>query len=151
MTELILKNTLWQTIINQWCTVYGRYGLTLPFIIGAEKEYGRGSAFTIKTLFIELQASQQPYVISQCSDLEEYIIGLPKTEYPYLGSLPKYGSLYINNQTLEDLASIEAIQGQLKFMYEKFILESKYSKSTESEKWISFTDADIKTIKNAMK
>lgn len=145
-----MEKSLWRKLVYQWCEIDGRYGLTLPFLIGAEKEFGSGDGFDIDVLFKELQGSPQPYIISKCSDLDEYIVGLPKKEYPYLGSLTKYGSLYINSQDLDGLDSIDQIRMQLILLYEKPIGDNKYSKTIGFEEWTPFDDIDKSKIRTAM-
>jgi len=145
-----MEKSLWRNLIYLWCETKGKYGLTLPFLVGAEREFGRGEDFDISQLFKELQLASQPYCISRCDDLEEFIIGLPKREYPFLKSLQRYGSLYINTPFLEHLDSIGHIQEQLALIYEKYIELKKYSKNIGYDEWGYFDEYDEISIREAI-
>ncbi|RQO66601.1 hypothetical protein DBR40_22235 [Pedobacter sp. KBW01] len=145
-----MEKSLWRKLVYLWCTVEDKNGLTLPFLIGAEREFGDRQNFSLDTLFEELQASSQPYIISRFDDIEEYVIGLPKREYPFLSSLPKYGSLYINTPFLEGFDSILKIQEQLSAIYEENIQNKKYSKTIGFEYWSEFDGNDQNKIRTAM-
>lgn len=145
-----MEKSLWRNLIYLWCETKGKYGLTLPFLIGAERKFGRGEDFDMDELFKELQLAPQPYFISRCDDLEEFIIGLPKREYSFLGSLQRYGSLYINTPFLEDMESISKIQEQLTLIYQKHIEAEKYSKNIGYDEWGYFDEYDEISIREAM-
>jgi len=145
-----MEKSLWRKLVYLWCTVEDKNGLTLPFLVGAEREFGDRQNFTLNNLFEELQVSPQPYIITRFDDLEEYVIRLPKHEYPFLNALTKYGSLYISTPFLEGFGSILEIQKQLSVIYEETIQNKKYSKTIGFEYWSDFDQTDENKIKTAM-
>ena len=77
----------WKKLINYWCNEKGRYGMTIPFLIGAER---LSREMTIKSLLTEIKESDSKFLISSCGDLDEYVIGTHKPEYAYINSLKNF-------------------------------------------------------------
>ncbi|MBB6501224.1 hypothetical protein [Pedobacter cryoconitis] len=143
------KNPLWQKMIDTWCTTEGMYGLTFPYIIGAERRFANRINFDIKQLLDEASNADQIYIISYCVDLEEYILGLHKPEYSPVKMLKNFGSLVINNEKLEKSQEIQSLLSFLNDMYENNINKKLVSKNYNTKEWSDFDINDIKEIEKA--
>jgi len=136
-------------LIDYWCNATGRYGLSFPFLVGAEQLVTGKDDFNITTLLEELKNSDSGYVLSFCDDLGEYIIGLHKREYPYMGQLKRYDGLIINNATLEELQSFGELDSFINDLYAEYIIEGNFSKNIDSGQWQYFTAEDLEVIETA--
>jgi len=143
-----MKSSLIKKLIQQWCVDKGRYGLTIPFLVGAEKEFGDVKEYNFEVLFKDLSNADTKYLISYCNDLKEYVIGLPKSESPPLNMLKHFGSIYINASELEDSKSLESLKDHIKDPYLNLIHQERYSKNMDTEKWGSFDQQEIVDLKN---
>jgi len=135
----------WENLIENWCNDKGRYGLTIPFLVGAERLNGE---MTIGSLLQEIIDSDLMYFISSCGDLDEYVIGLQKPEYAYIDSLKKIGSLAINDSDLEDAQNIDELIAIMENEYQDFIDNGCYSKNYDTEEWADFDENDLAFIES---
>ena len=138
-------------LIEYWCDELGRYGLTLPFLIGAERIKTNLEDFEITDLLEELRDSNEKYFISDCGDLGEQVIGLHKQEYANAEFYKNYGSLYINSDELEKLNSFEEICDFLENKYSSNINSEEFSKNYYTGNWENFSQEDLHDIENAKK
>lgn len=144
-----MANPYFPLIIDFWCNIAGRYGLSFPFLVGAEQLMTGRDDYSINTLLEELKDSYQSYVISYCDDLDEYIVGLHRREYPNLLQLKKINGLAINNDTLEGLDTLEELDAFLSNLYAGYIAEGNFSKNYDTQHWECFTSDDLKMIEMA--
>lgn len=144
-----MNNSGYRKLIDFWCNELGRYGLTIPFIIGAEILLTNNYNFDIETLLQEIKNGEDIYFISNCNDLNEVVIGLKKNEYANLDSYKNYGSLYINYNELEKFENFEDILRYLNDNYSTYIAENKFSKKYDSAEWGNFSEQDLKYIENS--
>ncbi|ATP55535.1 hypothetical protein CPT03_03190 [Pedobacter ginsengisoli] len=145
-----LLSNVWQKLVNTWCIVDGKYGLTIPYLIEAERRFANRDEFDISELLKEASESDHIYIISYCSDLEEYIIGLHKTEYPEVHSLKKFGTLAMNDNRLEKLDTLSDLHDILDNMYRKKIDRKLVSKNYYTKLWSDFDEDDKNDIKRAL-
>ncbi|MFI1770220.1 hypothetical protein [Thalassobellus citreus] len=136
---------IWKKLINYWCNKKGRYGLTIPFLIGAER---LSRELTIESLLIEIKESDSKYLISSCGDLDEYVIGIHKPEYAYINSLKNFESLIINDNKLEKVKTIDELIEIMENEYLEITENGLYSKNYDSGEWTSFNDSDMELIEN---
>ena len=142
-----MKQKLWIELVSKFCDDVkgaGRYSFTIPFIVGLEKKKNNRIGFTIDDIFSDIKESKENLVLSKCDDLEEYIIGKHKREYPNLNYLKRMGSVFIHSDELEELKSIEEVVTFMKDRYNDKIIESKFSKNDGN--WGDFTAYDEKLI-----
>ncbi|QCE40950.1 hypothetical protein [Psychroserpens sp. NJDZ02] len=136
---------IWKKLINYWCDEKGRYGLTIPFLVGAERIKRE---MTIESLLREIKESDSAFLISGCGDINEYVIGTYKTEYPFINSLNKIDSLILNDNELEKVKTIEELIEKMEIEYQDLIENEFYSKDYNSFEWINFNDNDLELINN---
>ncbi len=144
------ETPLWQRLIETHCIEKGRYGFTIPFLVGAERQFSRPD-FDINTLFNEIKESNKQIIISNCADLDEYILGFHKREYSNINDLSRYKSLYVNSEKLEEFKDYLELLIYLKNKYDKIIDENKYSIDYDTKKWEAFNEKDLITIRNEFK
>jgi hypothetical protein len=137
----------WPKLIDYWCNEH--YGLTLPFIVGAEQLMAKRENYDIEKLLEEIKDSDNNYVITLCSDLEEHIIGTHKKEYPPFGSLKNYGSLFLYDTELENEKDFSSLNKYLSDKYSNYIMDGNFSKNYYTEKWCSFDEEDLINLNHA--
>ncbi|MAN28094.1 MULTISPECIES: hypothetical protein [Mesonia] len=135
----------WKKLINYWCNEKGRYGMTIPFLIGAER---LSREMTIKSLLTEIKESDSKFLISSCGDLDEYVIGTHKPEYAYINSLKNFGSLIINDDELEKIKTMKELIEKMENEYLEKTENELYSKNYDSGEWTAFEDSDIELIES---
>jgi len=135
----------WEKLVNYWCNEKGGYGLTIPFLIGAER---LSKEMTIESLLLEINESDSKFLISSCGDLEEYVIGTHKPEYAYINSLKSFGSLIINDDELEKLKTMKELIEKMKNEYLEKTENELYSKNYDSGEWTAFEEDDIELIQS---
>lgn len=127
----------------------GRYGLSFPFLVGAERLMTGREDFNISMLLEELKQSDSEYILSFCNDLDEYIVGVHKKEYPYVGQLERFGGLLINTNTLDELLSFEQLDNFINELYSSYVAENNFSKNVDSGQWQYFSVEDVDIIEVA--
>lgn len=139
----------WYKLIKYWCKDLGRYGLTIPFLIGFVRLERKNPEITILSLLDEIQTTRiaKEILISHCDDLDEYVVGLNKAEYPNIKSLPRMGGFVINSDILEKYTNVAELMEFLSGIYLDKVKQSKYSKEYGTENWSDFTENDLSIIR----
>tara|TARA_R110000850_G_scaffold102573_6_gene211921 strand:+ start:467 stop:913 length:447 start_codon:yes stop_codon:yes gene_type:complete len=129
----------WHRLIKQWCsrTTKPNRGLTIPFLIGASEKYD------INLLLREISQTEleDRVVLQECPDLKEYILSTS----PVPASMEHYDkidNLYINDDYLFKLGSLEAIINTMETLYTTTCEVGKYSKRSYPNIWEPFTEED---------
>ncbi|TXD82932.1 hypothetical protein ESY86_11850 [Subsaximicrobium wynnwilliamsii] len=135
---------IWKNLIDFWCNEKGRYGLTVPFLVGAERLTRRT---TIKSLLNEINESDSDFIISNCGDLDEYVVGTHKPEYAYINTLKRFDSLILNDNELAKAKTIKELIEKVENKYKYLIENGLYSKDYNSGKWTAFNNEDLELIK----
>ena len=135
----------WENLIENWCNNQGRYGLTIPFLVGTEQ---LNRDITISSLLQEIADSDLNYFISGCADLNEYVIGLQKVEYAYLGSLRKLGALVLNDNDFDDVENLNELIQMMENEYQNLINNGCFSKNYDSGEWSGFDNDDLAFIES---
>lgn len=138
---------LWNKLVNNHCIKKGQYGLTIPYLVGAEQSFKR-SNFSIDLLFDEIKICQQEIIISFCSDLNEYIIGTYKKEYPNINDLKRFGFLFINDPVPDNFSNYLKLRAFLTQKYDSRIKNHKYSIDYQTNEWNMFDNDDLLVINN---
>jgi hypothetical protein len=144
------KFRLWHQLVDNWCLKDGKYGLTIPYLVEAERRYANRKDFVIEQLIDEVCDARQIYVISNCGDLDEYVIGLVRAEYPPVHLLKTFGNLAINDVELEKLNSVFELKQLLFDLYEKNIENLLVSKNYYTGEWSNFDQEDQENITKAI-
>lgn len=132
-------------LIYNWCNEYGRYGLTIPYLIGSIKLMKKDN-YTINDLFEDLVNIDIIVKISYCADLDELIIGTFKTED---APLEYYNQLnnniyFVDNEYFKDFTELITF---CKNEYSNKLRESLFSKNIENGVWQKFDKNDLDDIK----
>ena len=143
------ENIFFEKLIKYWCEDEGFFGLTIPFLVGAEKKETGRKHFDINLLLEEIRISDNKYVISFCKEMDEFIIGTHKSNYPNINSLKSYNSLLINKEKLEFHDSFKELKDCLIEKYSEKIKNNDFSKDYYTKKWSYFTKKDLETIQKA--
>lgn len=141
----------WYRLISHWCAQLGRYGLTLPYLIGAGHKLQKNTDLKVGELLKEICESNKKIVLSYCNDLDEFILGLPKGEYGFIDNVQHFGSLYVFSDKLDDYKTLEALTLFFENTYEKNFSQNLYSKDYDTGSWADFTVEETEEIKKTAK
>jgi hypothetical protein len=145
-------NNFFPELLEYCCEQNGRYGYSIPFLIGAERYVTNNVEYSIMDLLVDLKISEKKYFISNCNDLDKIIIGHHKSEYPYFGDLKNYESIYINGiEFLENTKNFEEFTKCIIDKYSSLVEEELFSKNYYTNNWGKLSDSDILEIVNAKK
>ncbi len=152
-TEFIKK------LIINWCEERGKYGITLPYMVGAIRLKTGNEKYSAEDFFNDIPNVELDVVISICNELGskyEYIIGTFTREYSE-ASCYKKEPVYLNGNIESKEKSLidNDYQYLISFLTEKYsdkIEQEIYSKNpiesgSEIYKWGEFTEEEINTIK----
>lgn len=146
-----MEQNIWIDLVKKFCDDIkgeGRYGFTIPFIVGLEKEKNNRFDFTITDVFRDIKENEDELILSYCKELGEvgeFIIGKHKKEYPPIQQLNKVGSILTYDDSLDNLNSINEIITVLEERYYDKIENSLFS--INGTQWSYFTAEDEKLIK----
>ena len=143
-----MKQYFWQKLIENWCDKLGRYGLTLPYIIGAYRLFTPN--FTIKELIEEINNSnsERKVILSFCDDLNKLILGYHKNNYPPINQLKSMGSILIWNDDLEKIDKLSELIIELEEKFDEKIINKQFSKDIENHIWKDFDESEQIEIEN---
>ncbi|MCP1994620.1 hypothetical protein [Flavobacterium sp. HSC-61S13] len=120
--------------IKKHCMVHEKYGFTLPYLYKIELDAGRKK--TIEEIFLFLSKHQEcKYIISYCSDLDEFIIGLHKNEYAPVEMYHNFGNLHYDQDKIGVFNEISELILFFCNKYQKIIDSNHYSKNIDTQKW----------------
>ena len=137
---------MWYTILYHWC--YNRIplgsGLTVPFLIGFEREYGGNSNYSTDDLLKEFKNLDNGYIISirYCDDIGAYVCCLDEK---YLVIERKYyksfDSLFFNKKEYATEAVFDDVLTNFRDRYMDIIKDKGYSYNMGE--WTNFTKEDM--------
>lgn len=119
--------------IHKHCQIDGRYGFTLPFIYKMAKDQQEKKE--IKDIISAFVNAPNEHIITFCTDLDEYIIGLHKQEYSPLHMYANFGKLYYDDGRLGRFPSLEDLITLLTKKYLPIIQVGTYSKNIQTLEW----------------
>lgn len=134
-------------LIYNWCIRDGRYGLTLPNIIGSIRYYNNNVDYSIESFFKDLPNVDLDIKISSCPDLDEFVFGTfkredaPKNYYNEVNSI-FYSENELNVNSYEDLISL------FEEKYSNKTENGLYSKNYYTKEWTDLTKEDIDFLKS---
>lgn len=115
------------------CIENDRYGFTLPYLYKIEKEANREK--TIAEIVQFFTTADKKYLITYCSDLDEYVLGLPKTEYAPIHTYNNFGNLHYDQDSLETFDTLEQLSEFLIDEYQYRIDQKTFSKNIDTMRW----------------
>jgi len=101
------------------CIINDRYGFTIPYLFQIQLK--SGVEMDISEILYFFANSEEKYFISYCSDLEEYIIGLPKREIGNVKIYEHFGNLYYDDSKMGLFQNINELVKYMKDNYQKYI------------------------------
>lgn len=119
--------------LYEHCIINDRYGFTIPYLFQIQQK--SGVEMDIKEILYFFANSDERYFISYCSDLEEYIIGLPKREIGNVEIYEHFGNLFYDDNKLGPFLNIDGLVRYMKDKYQKFIDNKTFSKNINSKLW----------------
>jgi len=119
--------------IDNHCIENDRYGFTLPYLFEIEKDAGREKSITQILEF--LSEENKEYIISYCEDLDEYVIGLHKNEYPPIHMYRNFGNLYYDQDVIGEIESFQDLVNFMSENYQSQIDNETYSKNMDTNEW----------------
>lgn len=142
-----MKQHFWQKLIENWCDKLGRYGLTIPYIVGAYRLFIPN--FRVKDLIEEINSNkvERKVILSFCDDLDELILGYHKNNYPPINQLKSMGSLLILNDELEKINDLSELIIELEEKFNDKIMNKQFSKDIENHNWSDFNTTEENEIK----
>ena len=153
--SLSFKYPYWLALINYWVSSKSKTGLTIPFIIGAYNIFlskGNEDQENIKRLLYSIINSNIDNSISifYCDTIGDYVLSTNKVP----GIEIKNDSNNRTNFTISFSAqaigkNIEELVVNFEKMYNKILIENKYSKI--NLKWDYFNEDDLTLIREALK
>ncbi|MDL2228573.1 hypothetical protein LJC30_06780 [Odoribacter sp. OttesenSCG-928-L07] len=130
----------WYLLIYDWCRKNKRYGLTIPFLIGATK------LSSIENLLNEINDTETPEQIlfCYCDDLSEYILGLND-----INSCECYNNLYYD-KSINNIEILSKLIYLLNDQYSEIIDKGLFSKNLSTGVWEPYTKNDIDFIRRTL-
>ena len=149
--------TYWYKLIDYWVNVRNRTGLSIPFLIGVNKQFIDSSLEideAISELFDDIVDSDMPQIVSlfYCGQVQEIVLGLDDKggigrELRFFNQTGE-PTLVVANGLFNNDSSIEKIKAKLTDEYLLVIQSNNFSKN--KGRWTAFTDDDLKLIYSAL-
>lgn len=119
--------------IDFHCIEKDKYGFTLPYLYKIERDSsGEKSITDLLALFT---TAEKKYVITYCSDLDEYVLGLPKKENAPIHMYNNFGNLHYDQDKLGNFDTFEQLAEFMAIEYQIRVDENTFSKNIESKIW----------------
>lgn len=133
----------WNKLIQVWCIEDDKYGLTIPFIIGAIRENTSKSNYNISDFFNDILITESDIIIKDCSDLGELVVGIFKKEDAPKEYYQKINSVFYSDTDFKNkLLNYENLIEYFEKNYSERINESLFSKDYYTHKWSGMTEED---------
>ncbi len=145
-----MLETAWYKVLYYWCyqkTPLGS-GLTIPFLIGVEREFGRGENFNVSDLideFISISA-EFSLVIGNCDEIGTEVCSLEILNTQEKEYLKSFGSLYLTSSDYRDIEELDELKDEFKKDYQ--IIDKEYS--ITNGQWSDFSIDDMEIIENGL-
>ncbi|CAA0183006.1 hypothetical protein [Tenacibaculum maritimum] len=141
-----MRYKFWYKLLYYWCfeKIPLGSGLTVPFLIGFEREYGTNVNFSTDDLLKEFKNLDNGYIISirYCDNIGAYVCCLDEK---YFVSESKYfrsfGSLFFNKADYSEKADFDDILKDFRDRYMGIISDKGYSYNEGG--WTKFNKDDL--------
>lgn len=145
-----MEDYLWYTILHYWCNTKqpNGSGLSIPFLIGLEKEFGRGKNYEIKNLLTEFHSIQGTYSITirNCTNINMDVCCLDILNEQERAYYQNFGSIYLEVNDYIESKTFNDFILTVKSEYIGYVDQKHYS--INNGLWSYFIDADLKMINN---
>jgi hypothetical protein len=143
-----MDDFLWYKVLNYWCNIRTPIGsgLTIPFLVGVEKKYGRGDDFNTNLLLDEFNTidTEQSVIVSYCNNIGMDVCSLEELSKLEKNYYKKLETLFLGVGEYKDLESFEEFKKVIYDEYLIYIEEEKYS--INNGKWTDFTQIDLEWL-----
>lgn len=156
---MLLKDPFWYSLIISLKTKKViTNGLTLPYIIGADKVINKKpfDDNSIPSLLKNIVNSQteQIAVFQNCTDINQYVVGVENLDFCNLyfknylsfNNQENSKSLYITPNALSFGTTIAEIEKNLIDKFQGFIQDEKFSWNRSTSSWEKFTPKEIEIL-----
>ncbi|WP_452230024.1 hypothetical protein [Lacinutrix sp. MEBiC02404] len=147
-----MEDFLWYKVLYYWCFTKNPIGsgLTIPFLIGVEKKFGRGEDYEIDDLLTEFHSIEGDFsiTISNCQNINIDVCCLDILNEQEKGYYQNFGSIYLEVNHYKESKTFNDFKLIVISEYIYFIEQNNYS--VNNGLWSNFTDADLKLINNIM-
>lgn len=146
-----MEDTAWFKVLYYWCyekTPVGS-GLTIPFLIGVERNFGRGKGFDASDLIYEFASlsSEHSIIIEDCNDIGNEVCRLEILEIQEKEYYRKsFGSLYLPSAEYKDIQSLD----ELRIMFSRDYQINDKEYSINRGQWGDFNSEDLEIIENSL-
>ncbi|MGJ8743264.1 hypothetical protein [Polaribacter sp.] len=147
-----MEDYIWYKVLYYWCVTKEPVGsgLTIPFLIGVEKEFGRGEDYKIHDLLSEFHSIEGDYSITirNCQNINMDVCCLDILNSQEKEYFENFGSIFLQVDDYSDLDSFDDFKKAVSSEYIHYIREGNYS--INNAQWSGFTDFDLDLINNIM-
>lgn len=142
----MINKPVWFKLIHYWCRAKKPkgFGLTIPFIIGAEEDK------TISDLILEITKSDKKVILQWCNDLQEYVLSFDDQTHPFAKYLEGEGGLMYYDENIEEMESISDVISYFEKRYSDCIKNKAFSKNKMTKTWQGYTDEDLSFIRTVL-
>lgn len=147
-----MKDYLWYKILHYWCYTKqpNGSGLTIPFLIGVEKEFGRGETYEIDDLLNEFHSIESNFSITirNCQNINMDVCCLDTLNEQEKTYYQNFGSIYLEVNDYKESKNFKDFKLIVIPEYSYYIEQNNYS--INNGLWSDFTEADLELFKNIM-
>lgn len=146
-----MNNCAWYKALNYWCNIKSPLGsgLTIPFLIGVEKVFGRGEDFDIDTLLDEFRAigGGSSITIRFCDYIGMDVCSLDILNNEEQLNYTNFDSLFLMVNDYDDVNSFEGLKKVIEDEYSSNIQQNHFS--INNGVWNDFLESDLKWLSKA--
>lgn len=147
-----MENYSWYNVLHYWCFRKDPIGsgLSIPFLIGVEREFGRGEDYHIEDLISELNSinSELSITIRYCSNIDMDVCCLDELTNQEKKYYKSIDSIFLAVDDYDELKTFKEFQSVVKSEYLDYVERGNYS--INNGKWSGFTDDDLLLINNIL-
>lgn len=130
-------------------------GLTIPFLIGAERLLNeKQSKYSVKDFFENVNNLKTPITILKCSQIHEFVIGTLDSETQLIlnknpNTYLRIGNIICTDESLKDFKTADDFSAFCCAEYEKIIQTDTFS--LQNGAWRTFNRNELENIKRSAK
>ena len=140
-----MNDSAWYRALNFWCNIKTPLGsgLTIPFLIGVEKKYGRGDDFGIYALLEEFTSLENDFFVSIrfCDYIGMDVCSLDILDNQEERNYKNFGSLILIVDDYNHIHKIENLKELIKNEYSTYIENNNFSLNQGT--WSDFSSNDL--------
>lgn len=122
-------------------------GLTLPFLIGAEKVMDTDATlYSISEILEKFSRYEMPVTVMRCGNIGEYVFGIMDTEdLNHKNLYREINNIFVTDNSLAACSTLSDLIDTMEGRYNGLLDKQFYSRL--NGKWESFSNIDIERIK----